>query len=311
MATIVLINDHPDYKGGADTVMNQKAGLLRKAGHDLYIFTMSEEMHSESDESYIYRESDYYVARKSLKYSFNFMLYFRLRKYLAKLNPDLIILNLITKYPASVYAAVRKYHCIQTLHGPNLFCATGWGCYKKTYRACPCGVGIKCFTNDCVPAYQLPLVSFNYHWVKFLALKAVDLFITPTEHLLETAKNCGFQKSKYIPLGIGASYGEITPKNNWPNKPTVIFAGTLLEKKGVYVLLDAFKLVLEKIPNAELILAGRIDGDFQGHAERIGISDSCNFLGHVATDKMSEIYERGRCICDAKFVAGAIRACWY
>jgi len=62
---------------------------------------------------------------------------------------------------------------------------------------------------------------------------------------------------KVIPVGAGINLpriysGEIKP----PINPTILFVGKAFERKGGYVLLEAFKEVRKKIKNAELIIAG-------------------------------------------------------
>jgi glycosyltransferase involved in cell wall biosynthesis len=41
-----------------------------------------------------------------------------------------------------------------------------------------------------------------------------------------------------------------------PNTPKILFLGGLSKEKGTHVILDSFSLVLKKIPNAQLLIAG-------------------------------------------------------
>ena len=63
--------------------------------------------------------------------------------------------------------------------------------------------------------------------------------------------------SKVIPVGAGINLPHIKhPETKDPEKPIILFVGKDFERKGGYVLLDAFKEVRKKINNAELVIAG-------------------------------------------------------
>jgi glycosyltransferase involved in cell wall biosynthesis len=70
----------------------------------------------------------------------------------------------------------------------------------------------------------------------------------------------------------------------------VAFAGRLVAEKGVDDLLDAMSIVIKRIPNAILLLAG--DGHERTHLEtkavRIGIRENVCFLGHLSRLHLEE-----------------------
>jgi len=73
-----------------------------------------------------------------------------------------------------------------------------------------------------------------------------------------------------------------------PDKLRIICVGRLIERKGVWELLEAMPMVLAKVPNAHLDLAG--SGDLkQALAERIaamGLSDSVTLHGSVPQEAL-------------------------
>lgn len=95
--------------------------------------------------------------------------------------------------------------------------------------------------------------------------------------------------------GIDASnLGEYIEKS--PN--TVVFAGTLAEKKGVINLIKAWRGVIEKIPSAKLLIYGKGGINFIPKI-KAEISDktkeSIHLLGFVPRDTLSEIFRAASC----------------
>lgn len=63
--------------------------------------------------------------------------------------------------------------------------------------------------------------------------------------------------SKVIPVGAGINLPRIKhPETKDPEKPIILFVGKDFERKGGYVLLEAFKEIRKKIKNAKLVIAG-------------------------------------------------------
>ena len=72
----------------------------------------------------------------------------------------------------------------------------------------------------------------------------------------------------------------------------ILFVGRLVEKKGVHNLLGAMQRVLQKFPNATLVVVG--DGtqrpELERMAERLGITRAVRFLGKLPHDQLPEYY---------------------
>jgi glycosyltransferase involved in cell wall biosynthesis len=71
-------------------------------------------------------------------------------------------------------------------------------------------------------------------------------------------------------------------------RPTVLFAGRLVEKKGVLVLLRALRLVRERVPAVLLRIAG--DGPDRPRVEaaisELGLRDCVELTGHLGRDEL-------------------------
>jgi len=70
--------------------------------------------------------------------------------------------------------------------------------------------------------------------------------------------------------------------------PIVVFAGRLVPEKGVDVLLNAFAIVAQDLPEAQLMIAG--EGPERARlvelTDKLGMATKVTFLGHIAKRKM-------------------------
>lgn len=79
---------------------------------------------------------------------------------------------------------------------------------------------------------------------------------------------------------------------------TVVFAGTLSQRKGVFALLNSWKRVLTHVPTAKLLLYGKGGRDAIRQINRIvdsGLRRSVELRGFVDKDKLPSIYSSCGC----------------
>lgn len=73
---------------------------------------------------------------------------------------------------------------------------------------------------------------------------------------------------------------------------TILFAGRLIERKGVDILLQSFKITRTQYPDSKLIIAG--DGPERSHLESmvgdLEIADAVTFMGIVGPDELQRLY---------------------
>lgn len=86
------------------------------------------------------------------------------------------------------------------------------------------------------------------------------------------------------------------PRDPVTEAPTLVFAGRLVEKKGVADLLAAMPQVLSLVPEARLLIVG--DGPLHQQlvavAEQLDIVTAVAFLGRMTPAEMPAIYRRAR-----------------
>ncbi len=86
----------------------------------------------------------------------------------------------------------------------------------------------------------------------------------------------------------------------------VLFAGRLVEKKGLVHLLAAMPEVLARRPDAHLVVAGYgpLRGELETQAQALGIAHAVRFLGAVGQDRLPGHYRRAAVLA-APFVRAA------
>lgn len=77
-------------------------------------------------------------------------------------------------------------------------------------------------------------------------------------------------------------------------EPVVFYVGRLVPEKGVSILIKAFRLVLQAIPSAKLVVAGRgpQGPELQRLVAELGLGDRVWFSGYVSDDLRDRIYHR-------------------
>ena len=99
----------------------------------------------------------------------------------------------------------------------------------------------------------------------------------------------------------GADTQEFVPRAaRAPNQPpTILFAARLHPEKGIFVLLDAFELCLQKISDARLLIAG--DGPARAELQETiharNLAEYVTLLGPVKNRDMVSIFHRADVFC--------------
>jgi glycosyltransferase involved in cell wall biosynthesis len=116
----------------------------------------------------------------------------------------------------------------------------------------------------------------------------------------ELSELVGFEVGAY-PATAGVDAAAFAPRYepaaakqllSWPARPTVLFVGRMVEKKGLPYLVAAMAEVARARPEVRLVLAG--DGPERAAAERqareLGLEDAVAFLGPKSHDELKLMY---------------------
>jgi glycosyltransferase involved in cell wall biosynthesis len=285
----LLIHTRSEEKGGAETNFLAEIELLRRNG--VKVFTFSFSLNGKQERyDYVYQESRHRLLRKIFKYSFNPLLYYRLRRYLRRISPDIVHLHMNEKYPLTILAALRGYRVIKSVHTPYLICRTSWSIYRDTLEICPGGIGLQCVRHKCINPLFLPFAWIFWRVWKNFSQRRIQFYLPPSHHLAEQLKAHGFNMVRVLPYF--AANIDIRYQTYPENSHTVLFVGVLSKQKGVNFLLKAFKHVVARLPQAKLEIVG--DGPekpyLESLAEELNISHCVNFLGRISHAEVKHHY---------------------
>lgn len=122
------------------------------------------------------------------------------------------------------------------------------------------------------------LKDFKYHYTN------IDQFLLLTQGLAdEVSEMIKDTNTKTICSWMPNFLDSDLVQNDLPKKKQIITAGRLHPDKGFDRLIDIWKLVHDKNPDYELIIAGEgdLEKDLKNQAESLGLTESISFIGTI------------------------------
>jgi len=135
---------------------------------------------------------------------------------------------------------------------------------------------------------------------QFKLIESIEAFVACRANLIlplgkftyDLAISYGVRPERMIVLPRVIPWAKRAEIKDLPGRPNLLFAGRLVEEKGVHILLRAMVIVRERVPNAHLLIAG--DGSYRSTLEQIadslGIRDSVSFLGWLQAEHLQNAY---------------------
>lgn len=133
-------------------------------------------------------------------------------------------------------------------------------------------------------------------WLKREVLRSADLVTVVSsalrDTLLERLPSAHFAVA---PMGVDL-VERFTPMSGPAEAPTLVFAGRLVEKKGVADLLRAMPTILKHVPEARLLVAGNgpLAAELLALVRELALDSAVEFLGSVPNDALPDILRLAR-----------------
>ncbi len=107
-------------------------------------------------------------------------------------------------------------------------------------------------------------------------------------------------KTHVIPYGVDIDAFYMSPISE---QKVILFVGSLMQHKGVFVLLEAFRQVQRAFPDCKLLLAGVGSEEERARSVAATLQDptSVEFLGRVAHEDLPELMQRCSVFCIPSF----------
>ena len=115
------------------------------------------------------------------------------------------------------------------------------------------------------------------------------------QDVLELDRAPGDRSPTITVLPFGMPAARETPRNDTRTNPLIVSLGYVHEVKGLATLISAFALLAERVPSAELIIAGPTDAAesarWRSYANEHAPNARVEIPGHVSTERYSELLQ--------------------
>jgi glycosyltransferase involved in cell wall biosynthesis len=127
-------------------------------------------------------------------------------------------------------------------------------------------------------------------------VRRADIVLPMGNYTYDLSIAYGVDPRKIVVLPFPVAWLNSSKIADLPATPTVLFCGRLIKEKGVHILLQAMKLVRQRVSGAQLIIVGDTDNKTYRHelekmVDSLGIRDSVSFLGWIPNDRIGSIYQ--------------------
>lgn len=287
---ILIINDLGTDTGGAERVSLNLRSRLKERGHDVRLFSSIAKpiggVEVEADDTCY----STYAAWRPVLSVLNPFAIAKLRRTIRSFRPDVVhlrmfmwhlspaIMGLLRGVPTMLH--VVNYDLICPMNTKTL--PTGEACHHRP--------GAVCLRERCLGALGHARGAAQRATLRRLMPDAIDRLVTNSHWVRERLEAEGVRVDDVIWNGVAE-----TPVRGPldPHAPTIGFAGRLVPKKGVDVLLEALPMVHEQVPSARLLIAG--DGPLRDalatRAADLGVEDRVEFLGHLSAEDLRRSFD--------------------
>lgn len=292
MKICLVHNLYPPYaKGGAEKVVEKTAQELLSLGHEVFVITTSsdKEYNDVVDGVRVYRRraGNLYAFADGNKHSFLSRFIWQcvnlfhinqarwVRRILEKEKPDVVHTHNLMGLSFLIPSVIRKLNIphVHTLHDVQLVEPSGVVLYNKqnSFR----------YNNS---------LSFLYSYCTQILLGSPDAVVSPSRFLLDWYKQKGFFKNTKQLSVIQNSLPEMSDKGDKQiyDVTRFLFVGQLETHKGLKVLLEAWKLIVQKQISAQLVIAG--SGSLVKEVSEYAVkTDSVSYVGHLTHGQLEDM----------------------
>jgi glycosyltransferase involved in cell wall biosynthesis len=319
----------PEGKGGAERIAWDSAVALQRAGHEVTVITTTQvgggdggrsrapqarAAESTTDGIRVFSiSSSYHVRWRAWRAVYNPGPVQEVRRLLVEIHPDIVHAHNVHAYLS--YAALRAAS------------QTGARVFHTVHDAMPFHYGklvpklSKNPTDSELPSTSTSTLQvWNYRvsgWQQFMeyrwrynpfrnffirrALRTPDGLFVVSEALREALDQNGIHHAHVLYNGINSSVWQVSEKavadfvhsRGLEGKKIVLFGGRITGTKGGDALLAAFPSIVEKVPNAVLLIMGTENEyvtSLKKRARESGIADHVICTGWISGDELRAAY---------------------
>ncbi|ODB89575.1 hypothetical protein A3194_10465 [Candidatus Thiodiazotropha endoloripes] len=274
LKNILIAHNKYIHYGGEDSVVESEVKMLRKYGHNVYVYERENSLLKNKSKLKILADSVW--SKKTVK---------DLEEIFKEFKPDVIhVHNTLPQISPSIYWVASKYNipAIQTIHNFRLSCLQAM--FLRNNKICELckgklplkGIINKCY-RDSFAASTTLAISLIAHRVLGTYKRKINIYIALNEFCKEKLIEMGVPKSKIL---IKPNFVQPPKQMNTEKNGNPLYVGRLSEEKGIQVLVNAIK----SIPKYNFDVAG--DGPKKSLFKN---AHNVNLLGNISQQKVIDL----------------------
>lgn len=269
-----MLNDYGTASGGEEILTFALREALRRRGHDVRLLTSRARplpLPVEADSLCFGTTS----RLRGVVQTLNPSAARALRRFLAEFDPDVVhVKSFLTQLSPLVLPELRGRPSLLHVETVRTVCPSG-SKLLSSGDVCTARYGWVC--RGCVPPQDWPLLMLQMAlWRRWRG--AFDRIVANSRWTRRRLEDDGVPVDEVVWNGVPV----VPPRAALAPVPTLAFAGRLVPEKGLDVLLQAFRRVRERLPEARLVIAG--DGPERDaltlRMAALGLGDHVERLGH-------------------------------
>ncbi|MDE0349061.1 MAG: glycosyltransferase family 4 protein [Gammaproteobacteria bacterium] len=291
---ILMVNDHrpEEVLGGTERYIIDVTAALEERGHEVHLFAMSDTGPETTPARRIFHVRARNLAALYLKRTFFYpALYRALRSWVREVRPDIIHLHNNYRCSVTVNLALRGQRVVQTVHDYTALYPTAF-CAKE--RSCAGRSPLVALRHGCLNWKVFLAAGWLLYNRRFLDRWIVRRFIAPSRDLAGHLERRGYSDVHHLPNFTSVS---VAPEEPLPERPVVLYVGSLIAHKGVDVLVRAFARVAREVDDAALWLVGSgpDESRLRTLVKELDVP-GVRFLGHQQHDALGRFYRGARVV---------------
>lgn len=261
---ILVYNDISCHVGGAETFAYKLMEGASKQGHKTRFFSF----HSKPLSRKKFHNKVYYVACNQIKYPRIQGAFTRLLK---EFKPDVIHCHNNYYYTSSICDSILKsgIPSVATIHDYDLI-------------------------SPFLQPSSSPLQELKRRQFRQI-MRASFRITSPTHKLIRELSFLDKEKFSYLPLYVDLDSWNFHPET-YKNPAQITFLGRLIQDKGIFILLEAFRLLLKGHPDCRLcyIGSGHQEEKLRKQIRAYGLENQVRLSGYISLGKVQEIMRNSR-----------------
>jgi glycosyltransferase involved in cell wall biosynthesis len=232
---ILLINDYATIEGGAKLFTLTLRDELRRRGHEVRLFTSrARSIDGLADYQCFGTVSRFYVLSQTVNPS----AHWQLRRILAGFRPDVVHVTMfLTQLSPLILPLLEDVPSLYHVNILKAICPMGTKLLPDQ-SVCQSPAGTICYRSGCLPLRAwLPLMLQMRLWRRWR--HAFTAIVADSEAIRRQLMSEGIEVTDVVLNGVPVQ----PPRPSLTGPPTVGFAGSLVPRKGVDVLLRAFAVM--------------------------------------------------------------------